>query len=203
MYPSQHILLLISLFIVLSPGFLLNIPHISASDALDQGISYENSGPHLCSSATAWLDLTKPECKKAEGVFTSGYTSHTDVLLHSVLFSIVLAFLPEMLKMRKLSMKWNICFTVLFLLLSPGFLLTLPALNITDCGAGHKNIAAPDANNSSTLTFCDAMTGAFTKNDACDKCNNIWMSGMTGPAAVLVHSIVFGTACYAFGTYWL
>jgi fructose 1,6-bisphosphatase len=78
--------------------------------------------------------------------------------------------------------------------------LTLPNLSKVDCGSGdgHKwifdDVASPGTD-SFCQTFADAaITKAATPK--CFDCIQIWMSGQTSVASVLVHGLVFGVLVY-------
>jgi hypothetical protein len=84
-------------------------------------------------------------------------------------------------------------YTALFALLSPGLLLTLPALSPTDCGADGKHIFDEFEGDD---TFCDAIGTINDDTPKCKKCTSWNTSGFTGVVPVLVHSLVFGSAAY-------
>lgn len=76
----------------------------------------------------------------------------------------------------------------LFVILSPGLLLTLPALGqteITDKGISWQN--------TSTV---DACLAANSSEPECKKPTDVLVSGYTTTAAVLVHALVFAAAVY-------
>lgn len=78
------------------------------------------------------------------------------------------------------SRKWSfvILATVLFLVLSPGFILTLPQNNANYCanelGIGDCNVASPNSS-----------------GPDCKKCMRYWASSFTSSTAVWIHGLVF------------
>jgi hypothetical protein len=228
----SSVFIVVGLFVILSPGFLLTLPALSPSEGLAKGISYTrdiytdaamDAAPTACSSGTAWvtadlnagaIDTTHHgECRKAKSFFVSGYMSTVSALVHAVVFAAVLYFVPTYFGQPNPAPKTVVMLSALFLLLTPGLLLTLPALSRADCGAGGKNIA-------SSAKFCGVnpnkytgtpQTGsaiwsasdAFGSGDACDKCTSIWMSGHTGILPVFIHAAVFGSAAYIAAKNWM
>jgi hypothetical protein len=227
----SSLFIVVGLFVILSPGFLLTLPALSPSEGLAKGISYTpdtyadaslNTAPTACSSGTAWVtadlnagvvDTTHHgECRKAKSFFVSGYMSTVSALVHAVVFAAVLYFLPTYFGQRNPAAKTVVMLSALFLLLTPGLLLTLPALSRADCGLGGKSVA-------SSAKFCGvnqnkytgggagtaiwSVSDAFGSGDACDKCTSIWMSGHTGILPVFIHAVVFGSAAYIAAKNWM
>lgn len=83
-----------------------------------------------------------------------------------------------------------------FVLLSPGFLLTLPALtqtNINNLGVGYNN----EDTNPDGAILCSSTTTAQAE---CKKPTEVWVSGYTSVVAALVHALVFALVLYALPT---
>ena len=188
--------LVVGLFVVLSPGLLHTIPTWSLADVggtqtTGLGVSY--GGNYYCSTTH-----TGDVCVKATSLFTSGFTSPTAVLVHAVVFAAVLYVLPTYVNMGSLSTSSILTLTALFAALSPGLLLTLPAVSVADCAT--KGVH--DGSDGNTLTGC---TGTPVKATAphCYACHEMWMSGFTSTPAVLVHGVVFGAVVYFLATRYL
>lgn len=73
----------------------------------------------------------------------------------------------------------------LFIILSPGLILTVPGRSQTDAtaiGVGYLN--------GSAATFCSTSPNTFTEPE-CAKATSAWTSGYTWLGAVLVHAVIF------------
>ena len=188
---TTYLATLIGLFVILSPGLLLTIPVLSQTDITDKGIAYDASGTvTFCTGSTT----TEAECKKPTDVLGSGYTSPAAVLVHALVFAAAVYLVPSYVGLRQLNQNAVLILAALFVALSPGLLLTLPALSKTNCGTGQKNVADDmGANNE----FCNTIT-TITESTApkCNKCTSIWMSGFTDVLPVVVHAVVFGVVVY-------
>ena len=187
-----YIGLLVGLFIILSPGLLLTIPPLSLTELENKSIgSGTASNFAICEDTT-----TAENCKKAASLFASGYTSVPAVLVHGLVFALALYFLPQYIGLRKFGSQGILVLSVLFVALSPGFLLTLPALSKTACGITGKHVG--ETTGPQATEYCDAIT-TITKanNPKCHKCTSVWMSGFTDVVPVLVHAVVFAAATYA------
>jgi hypothetical protein len=197
---ASNILILSSvvLFILLSPGLLLNVPGLTKGDAVFQGVSYDDGGAVPCGTdgttfaLTTWK--TEAACKDAVSNWTSGYMSQESVLVHAVIFGVAL-YAANMLRFfarkdvgKPVPIFWLMG---LFVVLSPGMFLTLPPLSKDDCGSGHKNIAALGGD------FCEVDA----TSDVCKKCTSPWMSGQMSTASVFVHAIIFGVLAYMLKEY--
>lgn len=174
--------LIAGLFVILSPGLILTLPPLSKDQINTIGVSHGAAGAAVTCSAT--LTYTDDSCKKAERFFVSGYTSLLAIVVHALVYALLLNFVPEMVGLKAFGFNAIAVLSVLFLLLSPGLILTLPALTKIDCGINQKNIA--DAGD-----YCDAVT-VSTSTPNCEKCTRVWNSGFTSLPAVLVHTLVFG-----------
>lgn len=206
---STALAILIGLFIILSPGLILTIPGLSQSNITDKGVSYGLTPVTLCTASST----AESQCKKPTQVLTSGYTSVTAVLVHTLVFAVLLYILPPALGLRQPSAQAVIGAAVLFLLLSPGLILTLPPLTAGNCGYNNQNIA--DDSGGGVLKYCyaDAGTGAdafppgqqFTSATTpnCQKCTSWWASGYTGFLPIVVHAAVFGLLAYIAALYLL
>lgn len=78
----------------------------------------------------------------------------------------------------------------LFILLSPGFFLTLPSLSVSDLT--HQGVSF--GSNPTATTFCSANTKTEPN---CKKAMSVWRSGYTTLLAGVVHTVVFGALLYA------
>ena len=108
------------LFIALSPGILLTLPSLSPLEATKRGLSFGPDGEaQSCVSLGEWV--SNSTCDVYRSVWTSKQTSNMSILVHSLLLYVILRFLFHS--------KGPIKSSVLFVLLSPGFLLTLPPYN--------------------------------------------------------------------------
>lgn len=188
---TTYLATLIGLFVILSPGLLLTLPALSLGDIQSKGISTGAAGSAtLCASVA-----TGANCIKAHDVWASGYTSHAAVLVHSLVFALVLYMLPQYVGLRTFDNSSILTMTALFAVLSPGLLLTLPALTKVDCGIDGKKVAEADGANQNE--YCDAIapiTSAAAPK--CNQCTSWFGSNHTAVVPVLVHSLVFGTAAY-------
>jgi len=198
----NYVLSLIGLFVVLSPGLLLTLPALSHADAKAKGISYASSagasgvatGPtndaDVCDSAANFTD--KIPCGRATRVWNSEETSTGAVLIHALIFAAAVVALqqtmPQVLSPQPVTVV--VLFAVAFAVLSPGFLVTLPALSTKECGTGGRYVA----NNNN---FCDSPSlTTLTVGTPCQKCTSFWLSGSTSPLAIIVHGILFGILVY-------
>lgn len=177
--------LVLGLFVLLSPGVFLTLPALGLTDLTNRNISYRNDNTHVPgSSATVCTSVssTAPtQCKKAAGVWRSGQTTVTAAVVHTVVFATALFFLASLLA---ISMSYGTLAVsaVLFLVLSPGILLNLPKLTMSQCAS--RDVA-------DSAKFCD--TNAVGK---CAKCSSYWRSGFTEEWDVLVHGVLLAGIVY-------
>jgi len=182
--------MLVGLFIVLSPGLLLTIPSMSLTDAGTKGVS---SGAAGAADACADGDEAVENCKKATSLWMSGMTTTVSVIVHTLVFAVLLYFLPNFISSAgAYSQQAVVVLALLFAVLSPGVLLTLPSLSKADCGSGGKNVA-DGVNYCETISDAD-LTEAL--NPKCYKCTRLFNSGFTSLPAALVHGVVFGVVVY-------
>ena len=187
---TTYLAMLVGLFVILSPGLLLTLPQLSLDEMTKKGVSYDSGSGTAVACTNITTAPVEPECKKAHDLFASGYTSQVAVLVHALVFAAALYFLPQNVGLRTFDNTSILVMAGLFALLSPGLLLTLPALSKEECGMGKKNIADDGE-------FCeviDPITQAAAPN--CKKCTGVFASGHTGVLPVVVHGLVFGTAAY-------
>jgi hypothetical protein len=181
--------LVLGLFVVLSPGIFLTLPTLGLTDLTAKGISSGAGGtnvPGAAATACASVGITAPaQCKKAAGLWRSGQTTMTAAFVHTIVFACALFFLAPLMAIN-LSYGTLIVSSVLFFVLSPGILLNLPKLSMSQCAS--RNVA-DDGN------FCD--TGAVGK---CAKCNSFWRSGFTEEWDVLVHGVLLAAIVYVVST---
>jgi len=180
------ITLLVGLFVILSPGLILTLPSLGASELIQLGVAYNSGENHACASGA--VINGDPICDKATRVLVSGYTSPLATVVHTLVFAAVLYLLPNAIGLGRFSQTQILVFAGAFLALSPGLLLTLPALSLDECGSDGKNIVDTIDGN-----YCNAehATGK------CATCSSAWRSGETSTSAVLVHAVLFGVVCYA------
>lgn len=182
---STYIATLIGLFIILSPGLLLTLPTLSLDDLTKKGISYLDSGD--ATQCVAFDDGAS--CQKAHDFWASGYTTTAAVIVHALVFGVVLYMVPQYVGLRSFDTTTIAAFSVLFAVLSPGLILTLPGLSKIDCGEGHKNVA-------DGTSFCDAIANITTAEPKCHTCTSWFASGHTNVVPVVVHSLVFGALAF-------
>jgi hypothetical protein len=180
---ANYLALIAGLFVILSPGLLLTLPPLTKDNATTIGVSYGAAG--AAASCTTGDYATETQCSDATRFFVSGYTSVLAIVIHTLVFAVLVNYLPEMVGLKSFSFNAVAVLSVLFLLLSPGLVLTLPALGKVECGINHKNIA-------DGTDFCDAITTIDSTTPNCKKCTSFWNSGFTSLPATLVHAIVFG-----------
>lgn len=191
MLDSTALATLVGLFIILSPGFLLTLPTLGDSDLTDLGVGFGDA-PTITTCAGNRVNAV---CTKAVSVWTSGYTTVIAVVVHSLVFAALLYYLPQVsgLSLPSFDVQTCLIFALLFGLLSPGLLLTLPPLSLTECGkgTGKKNIFDGTA-------YCNTKTAPLVKatDPKCYECTQFWMSGQTALVPVLVHGLVFGAVAY-------
>lgn len=189
---ANYLALIAGLFVILSPGLLLTLPALSKENVDTLGVSHGTGSATPCGTGDY---SAYPQCSDATRFFTSGYTSVLAVVIHTIVFAILVNYLPEMVGLKNFSFNAVAVLSVLFLLLSPGLILTLPALSKIECGFNHKNVA-------DGADFCEAIpTITAAANPNCHKCTSIWNSGFTSLPAVLVHAIVFGGVSWFALTY--
>ena len=179
---ANYLALIAGLFVILSPGLLLTLPALTKENVNTIGVSYGAAGAATaCPSSGDYTEAGKEHCADAVKVFVSGYTSVLAIVIHTLVFAVLINYLPQIVGLKGFSFNAVAVLSILFLLLSPGLLLTLPALGKVECGENHRNIA-------DGVDYCNVDdTG-----DNCKKCASVWNSGFTSLPAVLVHAIVFG-----------
>ena len=169
---------LVLLFIVFSPGMVLTLPSLNPQEAVDRGISYGTDGStHSCITSGHWttLDLSD-NCSRARSLFFSGQTSNRAIFIHSIIVYIIMKFIFHSSEPIKIS--------VLFLLLSPGLILTLPALSASRCAS--KGVAENGH-------YCNK---AIVETSACKMCQSITSSYSTDYWRVIIHSLIFALILY-------
>lgn len=201
---NNAFLVVIGLFVLLSPGLVLTIPGLAQSTIEDLGVAFTSGA-----STVTYCDPTttaQTNCKKPTNIFASGYTSSIAVLVHTIVFAAVLYFLIPAVGFEALSGTRILALSVIFGLLQPGLLLTLPALSAADCGQTGKHIA--DSNASGVEFYCEGLNGfapgtTFTSTafPNCTKCTSWFNSGQSTLLPVLVHSIVYGLLIYWLAQY--
>lgn len=187
---TDVLVLIIGLFVILSPGLILTIPGLSQTDITNKGVATDftsGASGDYCDSANA----TDDACKRPTKVLTSGFTSVVAVLVHTVVFAAALYFLPAAVGIGALKPQAILALAALFAVLSPGLLLTLPHLSKDDCGA-----LSIGQGTDGSVTQCSAVSGAPDAGGNCEKCQAYWMSGFTSVPAVFVHAIVYGVVAY-------
>jgi hypothetical protein len=189
---TAYLAFIIILFIILSPGLILTIPGLSDGGITNMGVAF-GSGP-----AVACPDATPPveaNCKKPTQILASGYTHILAIFIHAAVFAVILYFLPMWLGLGRLDINAILVLTALFVLLSPGLLLTLPPLSKNQCGEGNQNVA--ESTGTEIGNYCDAITTITSSNTPnCAKCTSWWTSNQTGFVPILVHALVFGILAY-------
>ena len=206
---TTDFILLLGLFVILSPGLILTIPGLSQTNIDNKGVAYLASSGTVqdCSASTT----TEDECKKPAGVLATGYTNGLAIFIHTLIFAALLYLLPGFIGLAPFNTTTVIIFAGLFALLSPGLILTLPPLSPSQCGESNNNIA--DTFNGS-LRFCQGTAGTdrgipvgtkFTNAlyPNCYKCQSWWVSGSTGVVPILVHAVVFGLLVWIISRYYL
>jgi len=202
---TADIVLLLGLFIILSPGLILTIPGLSQSNIDNKGVSYLNGATVTpCSASTT----TESECKKPTNILASGYTSGLAVFIHTLVFAALLWILPPFIGLAPFNAMTVVAFAILFALLSPGLILTLPPNSPSTCGEGNNNIA--DDIGGGTYKYCAGTNGlpsntVFTSAQYphCYKCQSWWVSGSTNIVPILVHAVVFGILVWALSRFYL
>lgn len=194
----NYLVTLIGLFIVLSPGLLLSIPALSDTEVASRGIASgtTNTGGTLCAA-----NSTNAACTKATSIWNSMQTSVPAAAVHAIVFAaVVWVFQSQMPQYGSLSVQNILLVAIVFGVLSPGVLLTLPSLSQKECGLGNRNVSETGA--AGSREFCDAITDPLTKADHpnCYKCTKFWNSEFSSPLAIIVHSIVFGVVIYWLST---
>lgn len=180
---ANYLALIAGLFVLLSPGLLLTLPALSKDNVASLGVAHDAGVQCGTGDYTGYTN-----CENAIRIFTSGYTSLLAIVVHTLVFAVLINYLPEVVGLKAFSFNAVAVLSVLFLLLSPGLILTLPALGKVECGENQKNIADGGA-------YCDAITIDDT-TPHCKKCTRVWNSGFTSLPAVLVHAVVFGGASW-------
>lgn len=202
--PTSTLAILIGLFVILSPGLLLTIPGLSQTTIEDIGVAFV-SGPTTTGAVTfcSSTSTSESECNKPTDIFVSGYTSVVSVLVHTIVFAAILYFLLPVLNQPSMSGTQILVFSLLFGLLAPGLLLTIPALSASDCGQNGKHIAdvSGPANFycSGPLGFPNGRSFPSSSYPNCSKCTSWFNSGETNFLPVIIHAIVFGLLVYYIG----
>jgi len=200
---TNLLIFLLGLFIILSPGLILTLPGLGASEIYHMGIAYDGdedgNADEYCAQSPSGPVETGPsgaQCVIAQRIVTSKYTSMVAILVHAVVFGLLVMLLPQTVGLGKLSNKQIFSYALAFVLLSPGFLLTLPALTADECGMGSDGHGRHIADASgAVLEYCDAPD--HVAGPLCKKCESVWNSNQTSAVAVVVHSILFAVICYA------
>jgi len=198
---TSFLLTVVGLFVVLSPGLLLTLPPLSETDVQKKGISF--GGTKDTAGTVCTPGSSNPICLNAKSVWASMQTGIFPVLVHAVVFYLTLYMVQKQFPQNGyLSMKSLVILSVLFAVLSPGLLITLPALSKSDCGFNNQNVTATDG--ATTRFYCNATafdTGALGAE--CKKCTSTFASGFSSPLAIIVHSVVFGVLVYFLGSQYL
>ena len=86
------------------------------------------------------------------------------------------------------SQRWAVIIlaSVLFLVLSPGFILTIPQNNVNYC------------QNELGLSGCN-MTNPNSSTGHCKKCLGYWTSGYTSSTAIWIHGLLFFSLLFVLG----
>jgi len=183
---------IVGLFVILSPGLLLTLPALSQTAAIDKGYAYGGTldtdpATGFCAAATF---STNEVCKKHVGFWTSNETSPVAVVVHSVVFAIALIMIQKQFFLGSfLTTNAIIVLSVLFGVLSPGLVVTLPNLSKAECGKTGRGVADTV---SSVVTYCNNIATITSANENCHKCISVGGSGFTSPVAIIVHAILFG-----------
>jgi len=199
---------LIALFVILSPGLILTIPGLSQSNIENKGVAYLDGSNNVvfCDSTST----AESECKKPTNVIASTYTSGLAIFIHALVFAALVYLLPQFLGLRPYNAITVIGLALLFALLSPGLILTLPPLSPDGCGEGNYNIADEDPDNPGNNLYC-AGTNGFNPNSTvytsalypnCFKCQSWWVSGSTGFVPIIVHAVVFAVLTWLLAKYY-
>jgi len=193
----SYLITLVGLFVILSPGLLLTLPGLSQKEINSKGISSGAAGSAtVCPATTSLTGLTN--CLEATAWWASMETSYMAVGIHAVVFYLaVYTAQMQFPQNGTYSATSMMLLAGLFAVLSPGVLLTLPALSLDDCGLNNHNVA-------DGARYCDSTywdTNALQAN--CKKCSGIVNSGFTSPVSIVVHSAVFGAVVYFLGSQYL
>ena len=205
--------LLLGLFIILSPGILLTLPPLDQTTIEDLGVGYMNGSPGtatFCTSGTT----AEPECKKPTQTWVSGYTSNGAAVIHALVLVLILAFIPGLLSavgvyLPTMPLLYIVALGVAFILLSPGVLLTIPALSAADCGQDGKNIMDNGPGSPVNPRFCAGSYDSFAPGTVftaadyphCNKCTSWFNSGETNFLPTVVHSVVFVAVAWLMARY--
>lgn len=177
----EYLILCVGLFILLSPGLFLTLPPLSARDAISLGVSYGPSGSaNLCPNDSNFGD--EAQCTHATTIWRSGFTSFVSVFIHAVVYAVLLHVATRYLGLPKIRSDETVYLAALFIILSPGLLLTLPRLSPATCGFDSLNI-------SDDGEFC---SDEFKDGANCKMCTSWILSRSTQPLSVLVHAVLLG-----------
>lgn len=209
-FTPQNLVYLATLFVLLSPGLLLTLPPLTPSEVNQKGIAKPGTGDAavFCSSTTGTDYTTETNCKKAANLFMSGQTSPLSAVVHAAVFGAAVVMLPSVVSsVKPFTSQQVLAFAALFFVLSPGVLLTLPALTKQQCGVDKKvaDFTTTLANGAYTAApkFCDSITTLDAGHGNCTKCTSVFSSRFTNALPVAVHAAVFGALLYVLGPAYL
>lgn len=172
----MKLFVLFCMFIALSPGLILTLPSLSPAEAVERGISFQNTGSvDSCISVGQWIP-EQQTCNKAKSIMFSGQTKSLACLVHGAVFYIILKLIFRMRHKLKIA--------VLFIMLCPGLLLTLPNLSKSDCAS---------LGTAENGEFCDEIVGPSAS--ACSQCTKIIFSKSTNIKPIIVHALLFILIC--------
>jgi hypothetical protein len=197
------IALLFGLFILWSPGMVFTLPPLAQTDIQGLGVGYMNGSPGsaaFCSSGTR----AEPECSKPMQMVTSGYTNIGAMALHSLVFLLTMLILVGFLFGQYVTPGLTLWLTILFFVLQPGLILTLPNMSAKECGQDGKNIMDNEPGVSPlNPKFCAGTYDSFPAGTSftsaypnCRKCTSVINSQQTKISAVLVHAAIFSALSY-------
>lgn len=213
-FTPQNLVYLATLFVLLSPGLLLTLPSLTPSEVAAKGIAKPGGldAAVFCASAAGgdYASTTANNCKKAAALLMSGQTSPLAAVVHAAVFGAAVVLLPTVVSgVKPFTSQQIIAFAALFFVLSPGILVTLPALTKQQCGVD-KNVAdntagslGPDGGFTTTPKFCNSVTTLAAGNVNCTKCTSIFSSRFTNPLPIGVHAVVFTALLYVLGPAYL
>lgn len=185
---------------LLSPGLVLTLPPLGAADGIRQGVSYRAATSTAVSHCTtADFASTGPEiCAKTVSIVNSVNTTIGASVVHSLVFAVLLYYVAPLVGLMRLNQNDLVKMAVLFFVLTPGVLVTLPALGADECGKlGIADTAGGALRTCETL-MDDLVTFSAANTPKCHKCMSAWNSGFTGYLPISVHAALFFAILYMY-----
>ena len=163
------LVILTSLFLLLSPGIVLTLPPVSKTQCTNFGVA---------DCSTPGGGAYSVDCNKCTSAWASGYTWRWAMLLHTIVFGFVgylllLAADPVLLTTRTQTFGILVYATLLFFLLSPGNIFSFWPNSKNYC----KNVLA--------ISDCD-VDGPY-----CNKCTSFMVSQFTSVSSMFFNALVF------------